>query len=173
MGTRITGGEYRSRSLKTPPGNETRPTGSRVREALFNIIDDVEGASFVDLYAGSGSVGIEAASRGAASVILLENARPAIQCIQENLKALKTTTIKLVSMDAVKYYNSMPQGSIDVLFCDPPFVKEYPEFNDVRDKLAPGGTAIFQYPSREKIAWLESADKIKRYGESCLAFFYN
>jgi len=172
MATKVTGGEYKSRALKTPEGKTTRPTGSRVREALFNILGCVAQQKFVDLYAGSGSVGIEASSRGAAEVILVENGRQAIQCIKDNIQLLKASNITLKSMDAEKYCETTPDSSIDILFCDPPFVEVYPDFSGALSLLREGGVAIFQYPTREKISWLSSADKIKKYGESSLAFFY-
>ncbi len=172
MSTRITGGEFRSRTIKTPSGQETRPTGSRVREALFNILGDVTGDVFFDVYAGSGSVGFEAVSRGADKVILIENGRPAIQCIKENIGQLKVKNITLISTDAEKYCAGLKDESIDVFFCDPPFVKEYPDYSWVTRLLKKDGVAIFQYPTRDTIPWLASADKIKKYGESTLAFMY-
>jgi 16S rRNA G966 N2-methylase RsmD len=90
---RVIGGEYRSRRLKTIPGLATRPTPDRLRETLFDILAGrVEGAVFVDAYAGSGAVGIEALSRGAARCIFLEISRKAVEAIRENLRALGIET---------------------------------------------------------------------------------
>src|SRR5205807_4753261 len=87
---RIIAGEFRSRRLKTIPGDATRPTPDRLRETLFDILAPrIEGATFLDGYAGSGAVGIEALSRGAAHVFFLERNRAAIETIRENLASLK------------------------------------------------------------------------------------
>jgi 16S rRNA (guanine(966)-N(2))-methyltransferase RsmD len=86
---RVIGGEFRSRRLKSLPGLATRPTPDRLRETLFDVLGPrIEGAVFVDAYAGTGAVGIEALSRGAARCIFLENGRRAVEAIRENLHAL-------------------------------------------------------------------------------------
>src|SRR5271163_1001402 len=86
---RVIAGEYRSRVLTSPRGWETRPTSDRLRETLFNVLARrIENAVFVDLYAGSGAVGIEALSRGAREAVFVENAEPALKAIRANLAAL-------------------------------------------------------------------------------------
>src|SRR5258707_685400 len=86
---RVIGGEFRSRALKSLPGLDVRPTPDRLREALFNILAPrIAGAVFADLYAGTGSVGIEALSRGAARAIFIEQKHAAVRVIRENLKTL-------------------------------------------------------------------------------------
>lgn len=86
---RITAGEFRGRNLKTPKGHSTRPTPSRIREALFNVLGDaVRGTVFYDLFAGSGAMGIEALSRGASSAVFIEAMREAYTCLQANVRIL-------------------------------------------------------------------------------------
>ena len=86
---RVIGGEYRSRPLKSPPGMETRPTPDRLRESLFNILSPrIMDAVFVDAYAGCGSVGIEAISRGARKAVFIERNRENVAIIQDNLRTL-------------------------------------------------------------------------------------
>src|ERR1700684_1624369 len=86
---RVIGGTYRSRRLIAPRGLATRPSSDRLRETLFNVLAPrIEGAIFLDLYAGSGAVGIEALSRGAAQAIFIEKAEPALHAIRTNLAAL-------------------------------------------------------------------------------------
>src|SRR5215472_16073383 len=86
---RVIGGEFRSRLLKTLPGMDVRPTPDRLREALFNVLAPrIEGATFADVYAGTGAVGIEALSRGAKRAIFVEQSRDAIGVIRTNLKSL-------------------------------------------------------------------------------------
>src|SRR6185369_3227534 len=87
---RVIAGRFRSRMLTAPRGMKTRPTSDRLRETLFNVLAPrIEGARFVDLYAGSGAVGIEAISRGAEFVWFAENASAAVKAVRENLAALK------------------------------------------------------------------------------------
>src|SRR5580704_1223111 len=86
---RVIGGEFRSRVLKSLPGLDVRPTPDRLREALFNILAPrIAGVIFADMYAGTGAVGIEALSRGAARAIFIENHRPAVAVIRENIRTL-------------------------------------------------------------------------------------
>ena len=85
---RIIGGKHKGRKLQAPKGTHTRPTSDRVREALFNIITHrIPGCSFLDIYAGSGAVGIEAAGRGAKEVFFVENHRAALDVLRKNLEA--------------------------------------------------------------------------------------
>ena len=87
---RVVAGSARSLLLKTPEGKETRPTTDRIKETLFNMIQfDIEDASFLDLFAGSGAIGIEALSRGARNAVFVENAKEAYECIIDNLNHTK------------------------------------------------------------------------------------
>jgi 16S rRNA (guanine966-N2)-methyltransferase len=122
---RITGGEWKGRKLRTPSGQATRPTPSRVREALFDILGPaVRECTFYDLFAGSGAVGIEALSRGAPHVVFVESARPALACLRENLRDLDCGPA------ADLLIHRLPQWlrSVDfrpeppfILFLDPPY----------------------------------------------------
>lgn len=126
-GIRIIAGEFKGRILKTPKGDGTRPTQSMVREALFNICQNrIEGARFLDLFAGSGAVGFEALSRGATSVCFAENHRNASQCIRENIAQLKvearTTFYPADYRIALK--NLQKKGEqFDLIYIDPPYHK--------------------------------------------------
>src|ERR1051326_6434930 len=120
---RIIAGEFRSRKLQSMPGTDVRPTPDRVRESLFNIIArEVEGAVFVDAYAGTGAVGIEALSRGARHVIFIEKDRSAVNLIRSNLEALKTgARAKVIHGTAGLYLGPV---EADMVFIDPPYPKE-------------------------------------------------
>jgi 16S rRNA (guanine966-N2)-methyltransferase len=123
---RVIGGEYRSRLLKTLPGLETRPTPDRLRESLFNILaPEIEGVVFVDAYAGTGAVGIEALSRGARHAIFLERGRAAIAVIRENLRVLGAERRAEVVQGRVLQYLAHRRG--DIVFLDPPYelAREY------------------------------------------------
>jgi 16S rRNA (guanine966-N2)-methyltransferase len=120
---RVIAGALRGRPLKAPAGDATRPTGSRVKEALFSILGDVQGLAVLDLYAGSGALGIEALSRGARSAVLVESAGPALLCLRENLSKLGLEgSAKCL---ALRVEQATPQllrlGPFDLVLCDPPW----------------------------------------------------
>ena len=117
---RVIGGEFRSRGLKTIPGLATRPTPDRLREALFNVLAPrIAGTVFLDAYAGTGAVGIEALSRGAARCIFLERSRRAVEAIRENLHALGIENrTQVVSGAALAKLAGQPA---DIAFLDPPY----------------------------------------------------
>lgn len=120
---RVIAGSARSLLLKTPAGMTTRPTTDRIKETLFNILQqDVPGAVFVDLCAGSGQIGIEALSRGAKKVYFIENDAAAIKCIEENLKHTKLINDSVVlKQDAVTAMSYGIREKADVIFADPPY----------------------------------------------------
>src|SRR5271163_2621561 len=126
---RVIAGEYRSRVLTAPKGRDTRPTSDRLRETLFNVLARrIENAVLVDLYAGSGAVGIEALSRGAQEAIFVENAEPALKAIRANLAALGIRGgYELEPRSAAaalkRLASSSPSGrrAADIVFLDPPY----------------------------------------------------
>lgn len=121
---RVIAGTLKRRVLKTPPGMTTRPTAARVREALFSILADVAGARVLDLYAGSGALGIEALSRGADHALLVESDRRAVSCIRENLVALELEARASVLAQRAERVTSaawLATGPFDLVFCDPPW----------------------------------------------------
>jgi 16S rRNA (guanine966-N2)-methyltransferase len=127
---RIAGGRFRGRVLNAPSGTVTRPTSDKVREALFNIllhgIDDfeIEGARVLDLFAGTGALGLEALSRGAAYCLFVENHADARGVIRENIEALGLTgASKVWRRDATKLGAAAPMQPFQLLFADPPYGK--------------------------------------------------
>jgi 16S rRNA (guanine966-N2)-methyltransferase len=117
---RVIGGEFRSRRLKTIPGLATRPTPDRLRQALFNVLAPrMAGTVFLDAYAGTGAVGIEALSRGAARCIFLERSRRAVETIRENLHALGIESRARVVPGAV--LTTLTGQPADIVFLDPPY----------------------------------------------------
>ena len=131
---RVIAGEFRSRRLKSIPGDATRPTPDRLRETLFNILaPQIEGAAFLDAYAGTGAVGIEALSRGAARAIFIEQNRAAAAVIRENLKALGIESRAQVLQGKVSALLKKVQA--DIVFLDPPYQLER-EYSKVLALLA-------------------------------------
>lgn len=118
---RIIGGSLRGRRIPFPDAEGLRPTGDRVRETLFNWLQSlIPGSHCLDLFAGSGALGFEAASRGAERVVMLErNPRVAAQ-LRENARTLGLSTVEIVSADALAWLKS-GEGEFDVVFADPPF----------------------------------------------------
>ena len=119
---RVVAGRHRGRRLHAPPGRDTRPTSDRVREALFSILGPaVEGARVLDLFAGSGALGIEALSRGAASVTFVESDRRAAAVVRDNLEALGEDA-EIAARDALAWLRSPPAGaSFGLVLLDPPY----------------------------------------------------
>jgi len=121
---RIIGGRLGSRTLQAPPGLATRPTSDRLRETLFNVLAPrIEGASFLDLYAGSGAVGIEAISRGAARAVFVERAAPALKVLRANLARLGIEKGIELYAGAVSAFlrRGGADAGFDVVFIDPPY----------------------------------------------------
>jgi 16S rRNA (guanine966-N2)-methyltransferase len=171
---RIIGGEFRSRPIQAPEGLETRPTPERLREALFNILQTrIEGTVFIDAHAGSGAVGIEALSRGAKRVILIERAKPTVAVIKQNLHSLKITDrAKVIQGSATSHLAGQPA---DIVFLDPPYErpKEYEAcFRALAD--TPPSIVIAQHSAREKLAEAYGQfhrTRIVRQGDNSLSFY--
>ncbi len=120
---RVIAGEFRSRRLKTIPGLATRPTPDRLRETLFDILgSQIAGAVFLDAYAGTGAVGIEALSRGARQAIFIERSKNAAQVIRENLATLRIEDRALLVTTSVA--SSLARHKADIVFLDPPYERE-------------------------------------------------
>lgn len=120
---RVIAGTARSLPLKAPEGADTRPTTDRIKETLFNMLQgELPGAVFVDLFSGSGAIGIEALSRGAKKAYFIENAPKAISCIQQNLAFTKMTDRAIViKQDVYSALAGIPEKEADLIFMDPPY----------------------------------------------------
>ena len=172
---RVTGGLYGGRIVKCPPG-EIRPSMDRRRESLFSILGNLEGESFLDLFAGSGVVGIEAASRGAEPVLLIEKDRGKKRVIEGNLTIVKSD-ISLWLMDVRRYIDTT-KLKWDIIYADPPFPftgrEKIIHQIDKKDILSDGGIIILHHPSSDN--WIDGVGnfecyKVKKYGGSVLSFF--
>lgn len=120
---RVIAGQARRLLLKTPKGPDTRPTTDRIKETLFNILqNDIPGCVFIDLFAGSGGIGIEALSRGASHAYFVENAKEAAACIQENLAFTKfADSATLLKQDVFTALSAIHEKEADIIFMDPPY----------------------------------------------------
>ena len=148
---RIIAGEFRSRRLKSPPGDGTRPTPDRMRESLFSILAPrLEGAVFLDAYAGTGAVGIEAISRGAKLGIFVEKHRGACEVLKENLRALKAEERSRVFTG--KAIDVLRHQQAEIVFLDPPYELE-DEYQKALEWLGehPAPLVLAQHSSRLKL----------------------
>jgi 16S rRNA (guanine966-N2)-methyltransferase len=118
---RVIAGAWKGRPLKAPPGRDTRPTADRVREALFSILGDVDGLRVLDLFAGSGALGIEALSRGAAEAVFVDSGRAAGAAIKANLAAVGNPPATVRGVDVLTFLKRPPERAFDLVFADPPY----------------------------------------------------
>ncbi len=148
---RIIAGSRKGARIFAPKGSDTRPTGDRVREAAFNLIGPVDDATVLDLFAGSGAMGLEALSRGAASAVFVESDRDACRAIERNLEKLRITSARIVQRDVLQALATERQ-TYDIVLCDPPY-----GFAD-HDRLAPylvralapDGLLVYETGAREQ-----------------------
>lgn len=171
---RIIAGEFRSRKLKSLPGMSVRPTPDRLRESLFSILAiRITGKIFVDAYAGSGAVGLEALSRGAKQVLLIERDRRALAILADNVTALDVKDrVRLLRGRAASL---LAAQTADIVFLDPPYeqVAEYPD-SLTAAALGPCELAIAQHPSKlvlEEVYGSMRKSRIVRQGDNTLSFF--
>jgi 16S rRNA (guanine(966)-N(2))-methyltransferase RsmD len=180
---RVIAGKYRSRTLRSMKGQALRPTSDRLRETLFNIIRPaLEGATFIDLYAGTGAVGIEALSRGARSAIFVEQHGPAAALIRRNLESLEIgSEAEILGMDVLRGLSRLEtrHAHAGFIFLDPPYAAagEYEralEFLGESSLVAPGGCVIAEHPRKKALP--ERAGNLERVrlveqGDAALSFY--
>ncbi len=123
---RIIGGNYRHRRIDFPSSSEIRPTKDKVREAVFSSLSNIKGKAFLDMYAGSGAIGLEAYSRGASPVYLIDNNPAAIKCIKGNISSLEISNVTLIEKDSCDALNDLKESNIvfDYIYLDPPYEEE-------------------------------------------------
>ena len=179
--TRIIGGAAGGRRLLTPRGSATRPTSDRVREALFSAVEawggSLAGLRFLDLYAGSGAVGLEAWSRGAGVVTLIEQDRRTAALIERNAVSLGASRAGVIASSVSVALRRTPSAPYDIVFADPP----YPLPDDdvtatlsalvTRGWLVPGALVVVERSARDAgLTWPDGlvGERSKKYGETML-----
>lgn len=171
---RVIGGRFRSRRLKTIPGLALRPTPDRLRETLFNVLaPEIDGTVFLDAYAGTGAVGIEALSRGARRIVLFERNPGALAVIQDNLDSLQ------ISSEADVFRGNaltlIPKHPADIVFVDPPY-QQIRDYRAALESLAetPCGLVIAQHDTHtelpEAVGGLKQ-NRVLRQGSNVLSFY--
>lgn len=145
---RIITGSAKGRVLATLPGAATRPTSEKAKEAIFSMLQfDIEGRRVLDLFAGSGQMGLEALSRGAASAVLVDKSRDAVAIIQKNANATRLADrAKILCLDGVEFLRREVSGGFDIVFLDPPYasslIKASLEMLLARDLLKVGSYVV-------------------------------
>jgi 16S rRNA (guanine966-N2)-methyltransferase len=180
--TRIVAGTLGGRRLAAPSGAQTRPTSDRVREALFSALDsltDIDRARFADLYAGSGAVGLEAYSRGAGHVLLVESDPKAARVVRTNIAALDAApAVRLAASPVGRVLAAGPEdGAYDIVFADPPYAVPDEEITAMLAALVDGGwlaadaVVVVERSSRSgEPSWPRGVTPVRtrRYGETTL-----
>jgi 16S rRNA (guanine966-N2)-methyltransferase len=177
--TRIVAGTLGGRRLVVPRGDTTRPTSERVREALFSALDSrgaVAGARVVDLYSGSGALGLEALSRGAASVVLVDSSRQAVDAARRNVHDLGLARVSVVLSSVGRFLASPPKLPADLVFADPPYATGEDDVAAMLADLAtrwlePGAIVVVERSSRAlEPRWPATLARtdVRRYGETTL-----
>ena len=178
---RVIAGSAKGRKLREVPGNTTRPITDRVKEALFNILGEtIVGARFLDLFGGTGAVGIEALSRGAAHVTFVERAAAAVRTIRHNLAHTRLAgRATVVRGDAFRFLAAPPPAPFDIIYIAPPqyrglWRRALERIDDHPALLAPDGIAIAQIHPKEfedlPLTHLTLYDR-RRYGSTTLCFY--
>ena len=178
---RIVAGKYRGLRLEQPSFDIVRPTMDRIKEATFSSIQfDVVDSNFLDLYSGSGSIAFEAISRGATSVVAVDNSFEAIACIKDNKEKLKVENIAIIKTSALSYIESVSNKTFDIIYMDPPYenIDLYNQtITAIHQKkiLDKNGTLIIETDNPDSLKFPEEfvIKKKKNYGKVFILYISN
>ncbi|AZI58267.1 16S rRNA (guanine(966)-N(2))-methyltransferase RsmD [Nakamurella antarctica] len=181
--TRVVAGQWGGRTLATPEGPHTRPTSEKVRAAMANSLQAagaLAGANVLDLFAGSGGLGLELASRGAASVVLVDNDRAAVAAARANVEKLQATSVRVVPASAADYVaTAVGTTKFDIVVADPPYPLTTQELAQIlsilleRGLLNPGADLVVERPKRAgEMVWPDPMVglRTKKYGDTLLCY---
>jgi 16S rRNA (guanine966-N2)-methyltransferase len=168
---RIIAGEFKGRRIKTPDSAKVRPTADRVREAWFSILQHwVREARVLDLFAGSGALGFEALSRGAASVDFVEVHRASLAVLKANAVSLKVEDrVTIHRVDGLRFAERLRPGAYDIAFADPPYASDQAALLVAMFRLTPFARAFAIEHAADK---LMPGDDTRRYGDTAVTFLY-
>jgi 16S rRNA (guanine(966)-N(2))-methyltransferase RsmD len=174
---RIIAGTNRGTIITAPRGDRTRPTADRVREAVFSILGDVSGLEVLDLFAGSGALGLEALSRGACTALLVDNRPAAAHSIDKNITKLKQENARLARRDylAILKQAAKKGERFDLIFVDPPYrmhrVIEPLLARWLPQVAAPGGTIVIESSSRQEVSLPMELETERVYGDTRIRIY--
>jgi 16S rRNA (guanine966-N2)-methyltransferase len=173
---RVIAGRFRGQRLVAPAGDRTRPTADRVRESLFSILGDLDGARVLDLFAGTGALGIEALSRGAARVTFVERDRAALAALRRNLDAVgpDADAVRVVTGDALRHLQDAAarDEAYDLVLLDPPY-RDADRLGPLLDQrlapvLAPGAAVVSESDRRHPLTLVLPLTDERRYGDTTI-----
>ena len=175
---RIISGEKKGIRLFSLKKRKIRPTSDKVKGAIFNILSSVEDQKILDLFAGSGALGIEALSRGAQEVVFVDNSFSSLDLIRRNLEKLGfEDKSKLFKKNVLRFLKSKTEGKFDLILVDPPYGKglcqKVLEILSGKEILNPEGVLVIEYHKKEKIEKVENLILLqeRRYGDTVVSFF--
>jgi 16S rRNA (guanine966-N2)-methyltransferase len=172
---RIIAGALKGREFKSPHAHRTHPMSDKVRGALFNVLGDIEGLTFLDAFAGSGALAFEAASRGAKSAVAIDKDSSAHKVLEQNVKDLGLKNVKAVKASTGGWSIHNMEKKFDILLLDPPYKELQIELAErlIKRHLKPGGLAVLSFPGNFKAEPLANAKiaAAKDYGDAQLVFY--
>ncbi|MEZ4702435.1 MAG: 16S rRNA (guanine(966)-N(2))-methyltransferase RsmD [Rhodothermales bacterium] len=174
---RIIGGRLRRRIFSAPKGHLTRPTSDRAKESIFNMVEarlDLDDAHVLDLFAGTGSLGFEALSRGAASATFVEQQAQVMKCLQENAASLDLTdACVFVRADVLPYLKNQSGPPYELVLADPPYdLDTLPRLPDlIVPLLEPGGLLVLEHDSRHRFDDHPAFELSRAYGRTTVSLF--
>lgn len=176
MRVRIIAGQFGGRFIESPATDRTHPMGERMRGALFNILGDLEGQVVCDAFAGTGAVGLEAVSRGAHMVTMIERDRAAQKVIAQNTTTLQCAAqVRLVATSVAAWTDTTPVGPMfDLIIADPPYHDlQLGSVAKLASYLKPNGLMVLSYPGRESAPTVNGVVVVDKrsYGDAALAFY--
>ncbi len=172
---RIIGGELKGRTFDSPRGHRTHPMSEKMRGAIFNMLGDVEGLTFFDVFAGSGAIAFEALSRGAKSALLTDISKDAHDAMKTAALSLSLDKkAKVVRASASGWSDNNPKALFDIVIADPPYDDLQPNLlNKIQKHLKFGGIYVLSWPGNQDLPELEGLKLLKQksYGDSQLAYY--
>lgn len=170
---RIIAGEWKGRRLRSPAGREVRPTTDRIREAWMSALGaSLIGARVVDLFAGSGALGLECLSRGAESVVFVEKSRGALRLLRENIRMLGCQgRVRVVEGDALRWVRTLPPGAFDLALADPPYGQGFAsQLLELASRIPFAGEIWVEHRTSELLPDVPGLRQ-RRYGDTTLSTY--
>lgn len=175
MRVRLISGEFGGRYLEAPDTTRTHPMSERIRGSLFNILGEIDGKSVLDAFAGTGSIGFEALSRGAKSAVFIERDRVAQKVLAENIAKLGVQEkAKLIKSSVAAWDETSAQDKFDLIFADPPYHDvQFSTVSRLFTHLNPNGLMVLSHPGRESVPTVNGVVVVdnRSYGDAALAFY--
>ena len=175
---RIIGGQYKRRTIQAPRGKLTRPTSDRTREAIFNMVDsrlELQGAQVLDLFAGTGALGLEAVSRGAASATLVEQNPLVLRISKDNAETLGAAeACSFLRMDAISYLKHHQGAPFDLILADPPYeLEQLPLLPELAfPHLTRDGCFVLEHDRRHDFSAHPQCETARPYGRTVVSVFF-